>query len=157
MNIHFAATFKQHVAAMALVPVNNALALPEHDGDCSSTDLARAWESVSELRRRATRQQLVSRMLKPTFFCWSHKKGIWYAFGLNCSSSEVLLPWSRFNSRILKRSLDLHWLTTSTWWHWPWPIWVPEWVSKPWMFTSNPCMILCRSMFLVTWPYWSKL
>lgn len=48
---------------MALVPVpNNAAVLPV-DGDnveCSSTDLARAWESGALLRRRAQSHQLVA-------------------------------------------------------------------------------------------------
>ena len=63
----FAATLIQ-VAAMALVPVQNGLELLGDDGQCSSTDLARAWESVAELRRRATRHQLVARMVQPKYF-----------------------------------------------------------------------------------------
>lgn len=88
---HKQATFK-HVAAMALVPVGDALL--GNDVECSSTDLARAWEGVPELRRRATRHQLVARMMQPIYFVFVDTSyflmgilvWIWYAFNLSCSS-----------------------------------------------------------------------
>ena len=51
--------FFRGVAAMAAVDDDRAL---------STTDLARSWESVPELRRRAHKLQLVTRLLFPLQF-----------------------------------------------------------------------------------------
>ena len=59
MHMTYISCFLRAVAAMALV---------DDDRSLSTTDLARSWESIPELRRRAHKLQLVTRLLLPLQF-----------------------------------------------------------------------------------------